>query len=41
VNDVFVVPEEFLCPITMEVMKDPVIASGISMSIIDINIIID
>lgn len=26
------IPDEFLCPITRELMKEPVIAAGMSMS---------
>lgn len=26
------IPDEFLCPITRELMKDPIIASGMSVS---------
>lgn len=35
------VPEEFLCPITRELMKDPVIAAGMSSlkSFILVNVI--
>lgn len=29
------IPDEFLCPITRELMKDPVIAAGMSLDSID------
>lgn len=29
------VPDEFLCPITRELMKDPVIAAGMSLNSVD------
>lgn len=29
------IPDEFLCPITRELMKDPVIAAGMSLDSVD------
>ena len=29
------IPDEFLCPITRELMKDPVIAAGMSLNDVD------
>ena len=32
ISDSVTIPDEFLCPITRELMKDPVIAAGMSLN---------